>query len=267
MERHLKSCVEHLKELYGDRVIFVGLIGAQNYSLQSESSDYDFKAIVTPCLDDIIFNKKPVSITIEIEDGLCDVKDIRLMMGCWKKQNVNFVELLFTDCKWISPDYKEILQPLFTRREEIVHYDEKHALDCCRGMMMEKYHALFKPYPAQKEVVEKYGYAAKQLSHIFRLEDLVSKYILHYPYKVCLTPNETMRKDLIGIKTYKVLYTDMEEVAMDAKVAMENVDEMLGDFTPAEVNEEVGKMMDKVTADVIRKALRRELMEGKNVTL
>lgn len=262
MERHLKSCVEHLKELYGNRVIFVGMYGAQNYSLQSESSDYDFKAIVTPCLDDIVFNKKPVSTTIEIEDGLCDVKDIRLMMGCWKKQNVNFVELLFTDCKWVSSDYKEILQPLFTHREEIVHYDEKHAINCIRGMMMEKYHALFKPYPAQKEVVEKYGYAAKQLSHIFRLEDLVSKYILHYPYKICLTPNEAMRKDLIGIKTYKILYTDMEEVATDAKIAMENVDEMLEDFTLAEVNEEVGKMMDKVTADVIRKALRRELMEG-----
>ena len=267
MERHLKSCVEHLKELYGNRVIFVGMYGAQNYSLQSESSDYDFKAIVAPCLDDIVFNKKPVSTTIEIEDGLCDVKDIRLMMECWKKQNVNFVELLFTDCKWISPDYEEILQPLFTNREEIVHYDEKHAINCIYHMMMEKYHALFKPYPAQKEVVEKYGYAAKQLSHIFRLEDLVSKYILHYPYKVCLTPNETIRKDLIDIKTYKVLYTDMEEVAIDAKVAMENVDEMLGDFTPAEVNEEVGKMMDKVSADVIRKTLRRELMEGKNVTL
>ena len=261
MERHLKNCVERVKELYGDRVLFVGLYGAQNYGLETKSSDYDFKAVIAPCLDDIVFNRKPVSTTIEIEDGLCDVKDIRLMMGCWKKQNVNFVELLFTKCKWVSPDHKDILQLLFEHKEDVVHYDEKHALDCIRGMQMEKYHALFKPYPAQKEVVEKYGYAAKQLTHILRLEDLVTKYIDGRSYSACLIPNRELRDYLVDIKTYDTMLS-LDEVERLARESMERVNELYRSYASKPVNTETGHLMDKVTADVIRRVLRAELMEG-----
>lgn len=127
---------------------------------------------------------------------------------------------------------------------------------------MEKYHALFKPYPAQKEVIEKYGYAAKQLSHIWRLKDLLVKYIGDYSYGMCLTPDKMTTKQLVAIKTYETLYTDMDEVAASGREAMERVEELLEDFTPAMVNEKTGELMDKVTADVIRKALKKELMEG-----
>ena len=244
-------------------VIAIMLYGSQNYGMATPTSDIDLKAIIVPSFEDIVHGRKMVSTTIEIDEGLCDVKDIRSMMNCWKKQNVNFVELLFTKYRWINPDYEEILQPLFEHREEIVHYDEKHAINCIRGgMMMEKYHALFKPYPAQKEVVEKYGYAAKQLSHIWRLKDLIVKYIRGYSYEMCLTPDKMTAKQLIAIKTYEKLYTDMDEVAASGRAAMDIVEGLLKDFTPAMVNEKTGELMDRVTADVIRKALKKELMEG-----
>lgn len=245
----------------GYTVIAIMLYGSQNYGMATPTSDIDLKAIIVPSFEDIVYGRKMVSTTIEIDEGLCDVKDIRSMMGCWKKQNVNFVELLFTKYRWVNPDYEEILQPLFDHREEIVHYDEKHAINCIRGMMMEKYHALFKPYPAQKEVIEKYGYAAKQLSHIWRLKDLLVKYIGDYSYEMCLTPDKTTAKQLVAIKTYEMLYTDMDEVAASGREAMDRVEELLKDFTPAMVNEKTGELMDKVTADVIRKALKKELME------
>ena len=246
----------------GYTVIAIMLYGSQNYGMATPTSDIDLKAIVAPSFEDIVHGRKMVSKTIEIDEGLCDVKDIRSMMGCWKKQNVNFVELLFTKYRWINPDYEKILQPLFEHREEIVHYDEKHAINGARGMMIEKYHALFKPYPAQKEDIEKYGYAAKQLSHIWRLKDLLVKYIGDYSYEMCLTPDEMTAKHLVAIKTYETLYTDMDEVAASGREAMDRVEELLEGFTPAMVNENTGKLMDKVTADIIRKALKKELMEG-----
>ena len=43
---------------------------------------------------------------------------------------------------------------------------------------------------------------------------------------------------------------------------MSRVDKLLKDFTPAKVNKKTGELMDKITADVIRKALKKELMEG-----
>ena len=243
----------------GYTVIAIMLYGSQNYGIATPTSDIDLKAIIVPSFEDIVLGRKMISKTVEIDEGLCDVKDIRTMISCWKKQNVNFVELLFTKYRWINPEYEEILQPLFEHREEIVHYDEKHAINTIRGMIMEKYHALFKPCPAQKEVVEKYGYAAKQLSHIWRLKDLIVKYIRGYSYEMCLTPDEITAKQLIEIKTYEMFYTDMDEVAASGREAMNKVEELLKSFTPATVNEKTGKLMDKVTADVIRKTLKEEL--------
>ena len=50
--------------------------------------------------DDIVFGRRLVSTTHEFDidgvQGLVDVKDCRSLISCWKKQNVNFVELLFT---------------------------------------------------------------------------------------------------------------------------------------------------------------------------
>lgn len=261
MERHLTECVKLLQEKYGEnRIIFVGCYGSQNYKLNYKGSDYDFKAIVTPSFEDVVFERKPISTTIELSDGLCDVKSIQAMMNCWKKQNVNFVELLFTKYKWVNPEYKEILQPLFDHNEEIVHYNEQRAINCIKGMQMEKYHALFKPYPSQMEVINKYGYAAKQLCHIWRLRYLISKYVDGESYLNCLIPSELLRKILIEIKEYKPIL-DKEEVEESAKMAMNETIKLLEEYSFTPINEEIGQMMDNVTASVIRKALKSELEE------
>ena len=242
-------------------VIAIMLYGSQNYGMATPTSDIDLKAIIVPSFEDIVHGRKMVSTTIEIDEGLCDVKDIRSMMNCWKKQNVNFVELLFTKYRWINPDYEEILQPLFEHREEIVHYDESHAINCIVGMAMEKYHALFKPYPSQIGVIEKYGYAAKQLSHIWRLRDILVKYIDKKPYLDCLTPNESLRELLIVIKSYTYVYSP-DKAKSSALTAIDSINEFVKDFEPAPVNEKIGLVMDEVTTNIIRKALKEELFEA-----
>ena len=245
----------------GYTVIAIMLYGSQNYGMATPTSDIDLKAIVAPSFEDIVHGRKMVSTTVEIDEGLCDVKDIRSMMGCWKKQNVNFVELLFTKYRWINPDYEKILQPLFEHREEIVHYDEKHAINCIKGIATEKYHALFKPYPSQVIAIEKYGYAAKQLCHVWRLKDILEKYVNQKSYLDCLTPSEFLRELLIDIKSYNYILSP-NEAESSALRAMDAIDKLTKDFTPAKVNKKTGELMDKVTADVIRKALKKELMEG-----
>ena len=261
MNKHLTECVELLQNKYGkDRVIFVGYYGAHNYKLNTKSSDYDFKAIITPSFEDIVLERKPVSTTIDLSNGLCDVKSIRLMMNCWKKQNVNFIELLFTEYGWVNPEYEKVLKPLFDNNEKIAHYDELHAINCIKGMQMEKYHALFKPYPSQKDVVDKYGYAAKQLCHIWRLKDLISKYVDGESYVKCLVPSEALRGLLINIKEYKPVLSK-EQVEAGAKMAIDKTINLLKNYSVAPINEEINKLMDNVTTDVIKKALKREIKE------
>ena len=37
-----------------------------------------------------------------------DIKDIRLYFDNFKKQNINFVEILFTDFYLVNPKYKDL---------------------------------------------------------------------------------------------------------------------------------------------------------------
>ena len=92
MEEHLQPVLKSHKEWVG-----LFLQGSQNYNLDYEGSDIDTKVIVIPNFTDFVLNAKPISTTHIMEnDEHVDFKDIRLMFDCIKKQNVNFVEILFT---------------------------------------------------------------------------------------------------------------------------------------------------------------------------
>lgn len=102
MREHLVPVLEHC------RGGWVGLFlqGSQNYNLDYEGSDIDTKAIMLPSFSDFVLNAKPLSTTHIMENNEhVDFKDIRLMFDCIKKQNVNFVEILFTPYSIINPEY------------------------------------------------------------------------------------------------------------------------------------------------------------------
>jgi predicted nucleotidyltransferase len=77
----------------GYEVVGVFLQGSQNYGLQYEESDIDTKAIILQKFDDFVLNNKPISTTLILDSNEhIDLKDIRLMFECFKKQNINFIE-------------------------------------------------------------------------------------------------------------------------------------------------------------------------------
>ena len=162
-------------------------------------SDIDTKAIILPSFEDIVLNREPVSKTIVLDNNEhIDVKDIRVMFETYKKQNVNFIETLFTDFKVINPKYKDAVQPLFNNNEEIAHINYNQALRCMAGMSMEKLKALQHPYPTIIDKIEKFGYDPKQLHHILRMNDFIKKYASGTPYKECLVSERSLY--LIEIK-------------------------------------------------------------------
>ena len=89
MERvreHYNEALEHFSE---DRIVGIYYQGSGNYGLDTPNSDVDTKLIVTPTLDDIIFNRKPVSTThVRVNDEHIDFKDIRLMFQTFRKCNL-----------------------------------------------------------------------------------------------------------------------------------------------------------------------------------
>ena len=81
---------EYVKSL-GYNVLGVFVQGSDNYSLSWDGSDIDTKAILIPSFDDFVLNRKPVSTTLILPSNEhIDIKDIRLMHDCFRKQNINF---------------------------------------------------------------------------------------------------------------------------------------------------------------------------------
>ena len=214
MKRLQEQYNEALEYFPETRIVGIFLQGSQNYLLDYENSDIDSKLVVLPSFEDICFNRKPVSTThiCENEEHI-DFKDIRLMLLTFRKQNINFIEILFTDYKIVNPLYEDLWNKLVEKRELIARYDELRAVQCMKGTAMEKFHALKHPYPSKLEVLDKYGYDPKQLHHIIRLHFFISKYISGDSYKSCLILPADVRKYLIEIKKGEISLEYAEEMA------------------------------------------------------
>lgn len=266
IEKNLLCCKRILEDR-GLTVVGIFLYGSQNYNLDYEGSDIDLKAIVIPSINDIVFNNKPISTTIDIPDGLCDIKDIRLMVQSWRKQNVNFMELLFTEYSYVNPLFYEFFRPLLAASETIVRYNEKRAVDCLRGFVYEKYYRLFKDTPNQHDEVAKYGYAAKQLVHMERLASLLEHYMKREPYMECLMVSPEERQKWIDLKTYSPNPLSVDEVKERSHKIIEIVEDNILNaekyygFTPSPQNEEVDKILNTFIEKCLKFSFKKELEE------
>lgn len=253
----LKHDFKYVQNL-GYEVFGVFLQGSQNYNLDYEGSDIDTKCIVIPTLEDIVLNKKPVSTTLILEDNShIDVKDIRLMWECFRKQNINFLEILFTDYFTVPFKYGKYWWRMLDINEDIAHYDNYKAVNCIAGMVFEKNAALCHPYPTLKDKIEKYGYDNKQLHHIVRCAEFLDRYIEGVPYEECLVP--TNPQQLVDIKaSYIYNLNEAKQIAKETVDTVKAVKEMYMEQHENVINDEVKNKMDEILTDIIRASLFEE---------
>lgn len=267
-----KTVMERLQEHYDeaktlipeDRIVGVFLQGSQNYGLEIPGSDVDSKCIVLPTLEDIIFNRKAVSTThIRANDEHIDLKDIRLMFQTFRKQNMNFIEILFTEYKIINPLYVDFWNELIEQNELIAQFNPHRAVSTMKGVASEKYHALEHRYPSRVEVIDKFGgYDPKQLHHLLRIHDFISRYTEGVPYSECLHPEEPMAQSLKAIKQYGA--DDGLEAARElAKSYFDDICAIADEFRkthPDEGNAAAEELLDNVQRKIMKKSITIELM-------
>ena len=212
-ERIMKRVQEHYDYLQslGYEVVCVCLQGSQNYGLDEYSDEYmsdiDTKAIVLPPLDDFIAAAPPVSTVVIMDNNEhAEVKDIRIMFDMFKKANISYIELLFTEFKIINPEWAEFIEPLFANRELISKYNRNQFLRCIAGMAMEKRKALCHPYPNLIEKIEKYGYDGKQLHHCVRLYNFIERFVNGESLDTCYKVKAPMHNILMNYKKQKDAY-------------------------------------------------------------
>lgn len=256
VKEHYNEALTYFPE---DRIVGIFLQGSQNYGLATPQSDVDTKLIVTPTFKDIAMNRKPVSTThIRANEEHIDFKDIRLYIQTFRKQNLNFLEILYTDFAIVNPIYEKQWNRLVESREAITHFNPYRSVQSMKGIALEKYHAMEHEYPSKVEVLKKYGYDPKQLHHLVRVEDYLGRYINGESYESCLDPGP-MKQELIEIKMGKYSLADARSIADKAKAHVEEMAEYAYSIYPNEEDQEVNELLDDVQYEIMRIAVKGEL--------
>lgn len=262
---HYDEALEHFPE---DRIVGIFCQGSTNYGLDTENSDIDTKLIVVPTFADIAMNRKAVSTThVRANDEHIDFKDIRLMLQTFRKQNLNFLEILFTDYKILNPTYADQWNRLIEAREAIAHYNRYAAVKAMRGVAMEKFHAMEHRYPAKEWIIEKYGYDGKQVHHLVRVEDYLGRYIAGVPYEQCLKPTEDIVPFLFDLKAQKYPLEEGREIA---KHSLANIDAMYepiaADPSWNQCDASIDALLDDVQVKIMQQAMILELGQEYDIT-
>lgn len=253
--------VESLQHFNKDQIVGCFLQGSQNYDLDLPDSDVDTKLIVLPSFKEIALAEKPVSIThIRANDEHTDWKDIRLYMETFRKQNLNFLEILFTDFKMINPDYEPFWKILECNREGIARMNPYRAVKSMQSIAKEKYHAMEHRYPAKADIIDAYGYDGKQVHHLIRVDDYLGRYIAGERYEDCLKPTPSKRPRMMDYKMLDKI--PLEEAREEAKLVLAHVDAMAAEFCAEHEDKEdpvYRELLQEVSYMIMRKSMEKEL--------
>ena len=260
LQEHYDEALEYFPE---NRIVGIFLQGSQNYGLDYEGSDIDTKLIVVPSLEDIVLNKKPVSTThVRANDEHIDFKDVRLYMDTFKKQNLNFLEILFTPFRIINPMYADEWNRLIETREEIARMNEVRAVKSMKGVALEKFHAMEHRYPSKIDIIDMYGYDGKQVSHLIRVDDYLERYIKGERYESCLRPTDSKKDEIMKFKLLK--YFSLAEAQVRALEVKAHVEKIADEFCEGKEEyekPEMRELLESVQTNIMKTAIRKELEE------
>lgn len=242
----------------GYEVVFMSLQGSQNYNMdiytEEYKSDIDCFACIIPSFDDFIQNKSPISTTIVLDNNEhIGLKDIRLMFELFRKQNQQYLELLYTDYKIINKTYKDLLEPLFFNNEWVSQINKKSLYNAIAGAAMNKKIALEHPYPTIKWKIDKWGYDGKQLHHIIRLSQFIHNLENGMSFKKSLTYFEELVEMLaMNAKKNKL---PLDEARFYASSIMDKIDEVKDKYrnTSIKDNEEYVDKLNNIKTDIIKR--------------
>ena len=258
---------EHYEEaktlINSNHIVGIFYQGSGNYGLDYEGSDVDTKCITTPTFKEIALNKKPLSTThIRENDEHIDLKDIRLYIQTFRKQNLNFLEILYTPYFYL-PNENFVVQwnRLVEKREDITHYDPVRSVKSMMGIASEKYFAMEHHYPARMKWIDKYGYDPKQLHHLLRVEEYLQRYIAGESYEACLTP-----KYPEYLKQVKEGLHSLEAARKLAKAAYENIHQTCDYFIEQNKDKPINKKIDELLDDVAYEIMKISIKEDFNET-
>lgn len=190
LKEHKNALLKHgYKE---ENILGIFAYGSQNYQVETENSDWDTKAIIVPNYEKLIMNY-PVSNEIHLPNGEhCEVKDIREIASMFKKQNINFLEILFTDYKWLNPYYARLWEFYFeSKKEDIAHYDVNKTVQSICGQAI--------------HTLNQNPFNGKKIANGYRLLQFLERYLAGVNYRDCIVLPAYEREKIINWKKIEEL--------------------------------------------------------------
>lgn len=203
VEEHLIEAIDTGLDM--NKIFFIALEGSQNYQLDLPNSDIDTKLIILPSFNDFVFNNKPISTThIRANNEHTSITDIRNYFLSLRKQNINFIETLFSPWIIVNKRYENEFKQLFDNRELIAHYNLVKAVKTIGGIATDRYKAIYNLNSKKADVINQYGYDGKSVSHLLRLYWFLCHYIDNKPYTECIVPDEIYKVMIFELKENKI---------------------------------------------------------------
>lgn len=198
LQEHWKYASQFYDE---NRFLGIFLYGSQNYGMDSEDSDIDSKIIILPSFNDFCLNSNMISKELRLEnEEHIEIKDIRLFREMFMKQNINFLEILYTEYFILNPKYENLFNLYFiNNREDIAHYDRGKALMSISGQLL--------------HTLKQDQYDNKKLYNAARLYYFLEDYFKDLPYEKCLKPEGARTEELLSIKrgSAAILASDLDK--------------------------------------------------------
>ena len=142
-------------------VVFTALVGSQNYDLDDKYSDIDTFSFIFPPLSDLALAKEPYACMFELEDGHCEIKDIRLAFKLLRKASPNSTEYFTSKYKIYNPIFEPLLKYYLndnTKLWSMVHCNYYHMICSMTGMA--------------HQLTKRNMPAGKRFSHALRLDNM-----------------------------------------------------------------------------------------------
>lgn len=254
--------IEHWNYASKDyNIWFLSLYGSQNYGLDTSSSDVDTKGLIIPSFKQFARSESTInSVIVTDRNEHVEIKDCYSMINNFWKQNINFLEILFSEYVILNEDYLEEWQALVNLREEIARFDELKAIKAMAGMAKQKFDHLSTPHESVKHLIEMYGYDGKQLSNIMRLKNFVYNYIRGLSFEECLTRHLPYNRDyLMMAKAQMFDYNTARRMAETITNSINNIVDDSINIKTFTKNEKVKKEVEEIVYSVYEKSIRKEL--------
>ena len=153
---HYDEALEHFPQ---DRIVGCFYQGSGNYGMDYEDSDVDTKLVMLPTFKELAMGSQPTSTThVRANDEHIDFKDLRNYLQIFRKQNMNFLEILFTPYRILNEQYALEWKRLVDAREDIARYSVVRAVKAMQGVAHEKYFAMEHHYPSRMVWINKFLY-------------------------------------------------------------------------------------------------------------